>query len=171
MNQIDVGTKVYSYCYGPMTVVRTDETTLYATMDDYEGASEKIQLYDRLTPEHRFYLDAIGHWVFLSAEEVGRENDGFPHECQPSNHLKVNSEMVHSFFRGRFTAANAKPGGEASAEASGSSKRLNTVTVVEPEEELRSAEKKLNTVTVVEEDDDAVPRKSTLNTVTVVDDV
>ena len=157
MKEIGVGTKIYSYCYGPMTVIRTDERYLYATMDDVAGASAKMQIYDALTPEHCFYRNAIGHWIFLSAGEIGGENDVFSHMCQPSNHLTVSPDMVHSFFQGRLKSATAVKG------------KPNSITVVNDTASTDSSHHtRLNPVAVVDETASVPSRKNALNEVTVI---
>ena len=99
---VQAGTKLYSYCYGPMTVTARDDKYLYAKADDLSEAAGTIQKYDSLTPEHCFLLSSIGHWVFLDAKDVGCEDNNFPHASTSSNTLEVDPNLAHPMFQSRF---------------------------------------------------------------------
>ena len=107
-SNIIIGAKVYNYCYGIMTITKIDDQYVYATVDDISGAAEDIQKYDLLTPEHRFFLSSIGHWIFWDPKDIGNEDDNFPHLCQPANEITIRPELAHSLFQKKFGAIRTR---------------------------------------------------------------
>lgn len=102
MEKFAIGTKMYHYCYGPMTVVSVDENYVTTTVDDPDGFADVVKNEPKrvhmMSKEHRWIKESVGHWVFLTPEEVGTENNNFDYPYQPKSAMEVNPELLHSAF-------------------------------------------------------------------------
>ena len=117
---LNVGMKIYSYCYGPMTVKGVDEKYVTASVDNSRGFSAEFATLcaNKNLTNIQFPVAAFGHWYFASATDVSarKENNNFPEANQQSGNptaMTRNDNYLHADFRaGGETYPVPKDGGE-----------------------------------------------------------
>ena len=72
MAKVEIGSKLYSYVFGPMTVKSINTTGEYVTVkcDHPEKWSDQLKDYQVDSDTKDFYIASIGHWVFETEEEA-----------------------------------------------------------------------------------------------------
>lgn len=114
MENLAIGTKLYHYCYGPMTVVAIDDKYITTTVDDPDGFSEALKSGSPspvlLSREHRWIKECVGHWVFLTPGEIGTENNNFDTPYQPGTAIKYNRDLLHKAFAKKSTPSKSTVG-------------------------------------------------------------
>ena len=101
-NKLSVGGKLYSYCYGPLTIVEITQNLVVTKADDTAGMAEDIlKLYIANEKTVKFAIDTIGHWVFERATDVGKENNNVPEIWLHYGTLRKNPEYYHSYYRNK----------------------------------------------------------------------
>lgn len=115
MNTPTVGMKVYSYCYGPMTVKAVDGRYIVVSVDNPKGfAPEFSELCDKTDLNNiKFLISAFGHWYFASPAEVEakKENNDFPeaqNQAGSARALVRNDSYLHADFGGNTTGLTEK---------------------------------------------------------------
>lgn len=115
MNTPTVGMKVYSYCYGSMTVKSIDGRYITVSVDNPKGfAPEFAELCDKTDLNNiKFLASAFGHWYFASPADVNakKENNAFPeaqNQAGSARALVRNDNYLHADFGGKATGLTEK---------------------------------------------------------------
>ena len=110
---LNVGMKIYSYCYGPMTVKNVDQKYVTASVDNSKGFSAEFAALcgNKDLSNIQFPVAAFGHWYFDKAADVAarKENNDFSEANQQSGSPRAmtrNDDYLHADFR----TAKAKGG-------------------------------------------------------------
>lgn len=103
---IEPGKKLYSYCYGQMTVKSVDANYITVSVDNPDGFSGEFATLckNRNLDDIRFMTASLGHWCFESANDVlaKKENNDFPEAQKQSGFphaLTRNEDYLHADFR------------------------------------------------------------------------
>ena len=103
---LNVGMKIYSYCYGPMTVKSMDAKYVTASVDNSSGFSTEFSTIcgNKDLNNITFPIAALGHWYFEKADDViaRKENNNFPEADQQAGRPKAmtrNDEYLHADFK------------------------------------------------------------------------
>lgn len=118
MNIPTVGMKVYSYCYGQMTVKAVDGNYTTVSVDNPKGfAPAFAELCNKTDLNNiKFLTAAFGHWYFASSADVKekKENNSFPEAQSQSGNPRAmvrNDDYLHADFGGTPTGLTEKGGG------------------------------------------------------------
>ena len=102
---ISIGMKVYSYCYGPMTVKQVDDDSIIVSVDRPDGFSKPFAAMcaGKDLNNIQMKVSAFGHWYFLSADEIlaNQENNDFPENEKQSGSPQAlirNDNYLHTIF-------------------------------------------------------------------------
>lgn len=107
MAEIKIGSKLYSYCYGPMTVVEITDRNYVVKADDYNGMADAVKKLEDAHMSlcggtHKFAKVTIGHWAFENPQDVGNEDNDVPSEyISTYGPMKVVPEWLHAFYHGK----------------------------------------------------------------------
>ena len=124
MNTITAGMKVYSYCYGPMTVKSVDGNYITVSVDNPAGFSvDFAALCEKSKTDLKnikFLAAAFGHWYFASAADVQarKENNSFPEANNQSGTPRAmvrDDRYLHADFGGKTTSGLTEKGGKTSS--------------------------------------------------------
>lgn len=115
MDSVKVGSKLYHYKYGPVTVKEIKEGNyLIALIEDMQGLNDRPYWYsgdegDRLRPIPSncvvFRKDSIGYWLFEDPKDVaklvnsGASLVGCPGIEYAHWAMKVDKEKLHNYYR------------------------------------------------------------------------
>ena len=98
MLDLRVGMKLYSYCYGEMTVESVNENSITVHIDDWDGVVSQLRTGNGQNATKVFLKAAVGHWIFTSKSQVGTENNRLNCMYQPKDAIEVKPEYRHRLF-------------------------------------------------------------------------
>lgn len=117
MNTPTVGMKVYSYCYGPMTVKANDGQYITVSVDSPSGMAREFAEKCSKTDLNNIKMmtAAFGHWYFASADDVKakKENNNFPEANQQSGSPRAmvrNENYLHAAYGAKGVGLTEKGG-------------------------------------------------------------
>jgi hypothetical protein len=108
-NTLGVGSKIYHFVFGPMTILKIDHQYMTVAVDDISGVpvwsgGGKYDPYDAdgLEPSYinncpkDFLVSAIGYWYFTDENDIGKETAVAPIGPGPETRtLIINRKLTH----------------------------------------------------------------------------